>query len=77
MSGGRLEFKVGLFVIVLLGLAAVMSIKFSETGFGLRDTYSLTLRTSNAGNIIRDSPVLMSGVKIGYVDSFDLTEDGS
>tara|TARA_B100000405_G_scaffold193561_1_gene135663 strand:+ start:1511 stop:2788 length:1278 start_codon:yes stop_codon:yes gene_type:complete len=77
MSGGRLEFKVGLFVIVLLGLAAVMSIKFSETGFGLRDTYSLTLRTSNAGTIIRDSPVLMSGVKIGYVDSFDLTEDGS
>ena len=77
MSGGRLEFKVGLFVIVLLGLAAVMSIKFSETGFGLRDTYSLTLRTSNAGTIIRDSPVLMSGVKVGYVDSFDLTEDGS
>ena len=77
MSGGRLEFKVGLFVIVLLALAAVMSIKFSETGFGLRDTYSLTLRTSNAGTIIRDSPVLMSGVKIGYVDSFDLTEDGS
>lgn len=77
MSGGRLEFKVGLFVIVLLGLAAVMSIKFSETGFGLRETYSLTLRTSNAGTITRDSPVLMSGVKIGYVDSFDLTEDGS
>ena len=77
MSGGRLEFKVGLFVIVLLGLAAVMSIKFSETGFGLRGTYSLTLRTSNAGTIIRDSPVLMSGVKVGYVDSFDLTEDGS
>ena len=77
MSGGRLEFKVGLFVIVLLGLAAVMSIKFSETGFGFRDTYSLTLRTSNAGTITRDSPVLMSGVKIGYVDSFDLTEDGS
>ena len=30
MSGGRLEFKVGLFVIVLLGLAAVMSIKFAS-----------------------------------------------
>ena len=76
MSGGRLEFKIGLFVIVLLAMAAVMSIKFSESGFGLRNTYPLTLRTSNAGTIIRDSPVLMSGVKIGYVDSFDLTEDG-
>ena len=76
MSGGRLEFKIGLFVIVLLAMAAVMSIKFSESGFGLRNTYPLTLRTSNAGTIVRDSPVLMSGVKIGYVDSFDLTEDG-
>jgi len=76
VSGGRLEFKIGLFVIVLLAMAAVMSIKFSESGFGLRNTYPLTLRTPNAGTIIRDSPVLMSGVKIGYVDSFDLTEDG-
>ena len=75
MSGGRLELKVGLFVIVLLGLAVIMSIKFNETGFGLRKTYSLKLRTQNAGSIIPDSPVMMSGVKIGYVAKIDLQGD--
>ena len=43
MSIGRLEMKVGIFVVVLLGLAAAMSIKFSKTGFGLGETYSLPL----------------------------------
>lgn len=76
MSTGRLELKVGLFVIVLLGLAAVMSLKFSETGFGLRKTYSLKLRAQNAGSIIPDSSVMMSGVKIGYVDKIDLQGGG-
>ena len=76
MSTGRLELKVGIFVIVLLGLAAVMSIKFNETGFGLRKTYSLKLRTKNAGSIIPDSSVMMSGVKIGYVDKIDLRGEG-
>ena len=76
MSSGRLEFKVGLFVIVLLGLAAVMSIRFSKTGFGLMDdTVSITLRAENAGTVIKDSPVLMSGVRVGYVDSIDLLKD--
>ena len=46
MTSGRLEFKVGLFVIVLLGLAAVMSIRFSKTGFGLMDeTVSINLHS--------------------------------
>ena len=73
MSSGRLELKVGLFVIVLLGLAAVMSIRFSKTGFGLMDeTVPITLRAENAGTVIKDSPVLLSGVRVGYVDSIDL-----
>ena len=77
MSSGRLELKVGLFVIVLLGLAAVMSIKFSKTGFGLGDTYSIKLKTKDAGTVIKDSPVLMSGVKVGYVDEINLDLHGS
>lgn len=75
MSAGRLELKVGLFVTVLLGLAAIMSVKFNETGFGLRKTYSIKLQTQNAGSIIPDSSVMMSGVKIGYVDKIDLQGD--
>ena len=77
MSSGRLELKVGLFVIVLLGLAAIMSIKFSKTGFGLDDTYSITLHAENAGTVIKNSPVLMSGVKVGYVDEINLKKDAN
>ena len=71
------ELKVGLFVIVLLALAAIMSLKFSKTGFGLDDTYSINLRAENAGTVIKNSPVLMSGVKVGYVDEIILNKDES
>ena len=77
MSSGRLELKVGLFVVVLLGLAAIMSIKFSKTGFGLSDTFSIKLKTKDAGTVIKNSPVLMSGVKVGYVDEINLDLNGS
>lgn len=77
MSKGRLEMKVGLFVIVLLGLAAVMIFKFSESGLGLGDTVSIHLKTKDAGTVIENSPVLMSGVKVGYVDDIQLDVDGS
>ena len=77
MSIGRLEMKVGIFVVVLLGLAAAMSIKFSNTGFGLGDTYSIRLKTDDAGTIIKNAPVLMSGVKVGYVDEINLDLHGS
>jgi len=77
MSSGRLELKVGLFVVVLLGLAAIMSIKFSKTGFGLSDTFSIKLKTKDAGSVIKNSPVLMSGVKVGYVDEINLDFNGS
>ncbi len=77
MSKGRLELKVGLFVIVLLGLAAVMIFKFSESGLGLGDTVSIHLKTKDAGTVIENSPVLISGVKVGYVDNIELSLDGS
>ena len=77
MSIGRLEMKVGIFVVVLLGLAAAMSIKFSNTAFGLGDTYSIRLKTEDAGTIIEKAPVLMSGVKVGYVDEINLDLHGS
>ena len=74
MSKGRIELKVGLFVIVTLGLAAVMILKFSETGLGFRDTIAVTLHAKNAGTVVRESPVLMSGVKVGYVEDINLEE---
>jgi ABC-type transporter Mla subunit MlaD len=76
MSATRLELKVGMFVIVLLGLAAVMTLKFSETGLGLTKTIPLKFRSSSAGTVIANAPIHLSGVKIGVVDKVTLNDDG-
>ncbi len=76
MSASRLELKVGMFVIVLLGIAAVMTLRFSETGLGLTKTIPLKLHTASAGNVIADAPIQLSGVKIGVVDKITLNNDG-
>ena len=76
MSATRLELKVGMFVIVLLGLAAVMTLKFSETGLGLTKTIPLKLRSPSAGAVIADAPIQLSGVKIGVIDKVTLNDDG-
>ena len=76
MSASRLEIKVGMFVIVVLGLAAVMTLKFSETGLGLTKTISLKLRSPSAGAVIANAPIQLSGVKIGVVDKITLNADG-
>ena len=76
MSATRLELKVGMFVIVLLGLGAVMTLKFSETGLGLTKTVPLKLRASSAGTVIANAPIQLSGVKIGVVDKVTLNDDG-
>jgi ABC-type transporter Mla subunit MlaD len=39
------------------------------------ETVPITLRVENAGMVIKDSPVLMSGVRVGYVGSIDLLKD--
>ena len=52
-----------------------MIFKFSESGLGLGDTVSIHLKTKDAGTVIENSPVLMSGVKVGYVDEINLKKD--
>jgi phospholipid/cholesterol/gamma-HCH transport system substrate-binding protein len=76
MSASRLELKVGMFVIVLLGIAAVMTLRFSETGLGFAKTTPIKLRAPSAGNVIPDAPVQLSGVKIGVVSDITLNDDG-
>ena len=68
MSRDRIELKVGVFVLVALALIAVLALRFSETGLSLGRTYTLRLHAPNAGGLIPDSPVMMAGVRIGYLD---------
>src|SRR4051794_38007018 len=76
MSKRKLEWKVGLFVLIGLVLAALMVMKFNK-GPGLAGNYKLNLEARNAGGIIPGSGVLMAGVKIGNVSDIKLAPDGS
>ncbi len=72
----KLEWKVGLFVLIGLVLVALMVMRFSK-GTGLSSTYELNLVARNAGGIIRGASVLMAGVPIGSVSEIRLAADGS
>lgn len=65
-----IEFGTGLFV--LLGLAALFFLTTQTTGseaFSAGDTYQVTARFQNVGNLKNRAPVSMSGVTIGRVTS--------
>lgn len=69
MNYGKLEFGVGLFV--LLGLAAVGYLTLT-LGSGSRlggDTYRVEARFTNAGGLNVGSRVVVAGVNVGRVES--------
>ena len=76
MSQARLELKVGLFVLLCLGLLAGLVILFSKGLSPWTPAYTLRLRTPNAGFIIAGASVRMAGVNIGSVDRVTLDADG-
>ena len=72
----KLEWKVGIFVLIGLVLMGLMVMRFSK-GTGLSSTYDLNLEARNAGGIIRGASVLMAGVPIGSVREIRLAADGT
>ena len=68
MRDKRLEFGVGLFV--LLGLAAVvyLTIKLGAGSFVATDTYPLEARFANTGGLNKGSTVMLGGVTVGRVE---------
>jgi len=76
MNTSRLEWKVGLFVLLSLVLAAALIMKFSKGTSVFTPKYELLLVTSNVGGIKPGASVLMSGVEIGKVRAVDLNESG-
>jgi phospholipid/cholesterol/gamma-HCH transport system substrate-binding protein len=76
MSKSRMEWKVGLFVLIGLILTAAMIMRFSK-GTGLSGTYEVNLEARNAGGIIPGAGVLMAGVPVGSIKGIILAPDGS
>lgn len=72
MSQKRLEWKVGLFVVIGLVLLTALVINFTKSSSPFSKVYVLKLETSNVGGIIKGADVRMAGVSIGNVKTIEL-----
>ena len=72
MRDKKLEFGVGLFV--LLGLAAIvyLALKLGAGSFVAADTYPLEARFANTGGLNKGSTVVLGGVTVGRVEGIRL-----
>jgi phospholipid/cholesterol/gamma-HCH transport system substrate-binding protein len=77
MSERRTQIKVGLFVVLGITLMAGLLIVFSKSKSWRTGHYGIRLVTANAGGIIAESPVLMAGVPVGFVDHVELGHGGT
>jgi ABC-type transporter Mla subunit MlaD len=77
MSERRLEWRIGVFMLVALALMAGLLLLFSKGVSVLPGgNYRIVLTTSNVGGIVPEANVLMAGVKVGQVERIELSDDG-
>lgn len=76
MNQSRLQWKVGLFVLIGLVLLAGLLLEFSKGLTLLRSTYDIYLRCDTAGSLKPRAQVLISGVQIGTVSDIRLAPTG-
>jgi phospholipid/cholesterol/gamma-HCH transport system substrate-binding protein len=65
----KVEFLVGLFVILALAALAWLTLKVGSGSLVGGDTYSIEARFANTGGLHAGSSVLLSGVTVGTVES--------
>jgi phospholipid/cholesterol/gamma-HCH transport system substrate-binding protein len=68
MKTTKLDFFVGLFVLLGIGAIAYLTLKVGTGSLIQGDTYQIESRFSNAGGLHPGSSVLMSGVTVGRVE---------
>ena len=76
MKHPSLEWKVGLFVVISLGVLGGLIMKFSKGAGLFTPTYEIHLMAQNVGGIIPGANVLMAGVPIGTIKEINLDADG-
>lgn len=74
MTDRQLQFRVGLFVLIALGLIGVMVFQFGELSAWWQKSYQLAVHFESASGIHAGSPVKMSGLTIGEVREVALDE---
>ena len=66
MNNNRLELKLGLFMVVCLGLAAALATHFGNTNWW-DSGRTVVIEAESAGILVRLAEVKMAGFTIGYV----------
>jgi len=61
----RVEWIVGLFLLIGFGVIASMVVIFGRVGQGFQKMYSLTVEFPNASGLVKGSDVMLSGARIG------------
>ncbi len=77
MSRSHLELKVGVFVLLCLGLLVGLVLEFSKGTTLFRHTYTIVLNTANVGGLRSRASVLLSGVQVGTVSDITLSREGT
>lgn len=72
MKPSRLEFLVGLFVLLGLAAVAYLTVKLGGGDNLSGDTYLIEARFTNAGGLDRGGSVLLAGVPVGRVETIHL-----
>jgi phospholipid/cholesterol/gamma-HCH transport system substrate-binding protein len=75
MSETRLQFAVGLVVLVALSIGTALVIRFGDLQRELEPRYAVEITLETAGGLYPSAPVLMSGLGIGAVDKLSFAED--
>src|SRR5687768_14538859 len=76
MSKAKVEWKVGLFVLVTLVILGGLMVLFSKGASVFTSTYEVRLKTTNVGLLIEGAPILMAGVQVGTIDRIRLDAGG-
>ena len=71
------EAKVGVFVVVVVLLFIVLSMKIGELSFSKKSTYPMTMVFSTVEGLKPKAPLELAGVQVGYVDTIALNKDYS
>ncbi len=72
----RLEWRVGLFVLIALLLLAGLLLQFSKGVHFFQPTYTILLQAQNVAGLRKGASVLISGVHVGTVSEIRLAPDG-
>jgi phospholipid/cholesterol/gamma-HCH transport system substrate-binding protein len=71
------EVRVGIFVIVILIIFVVLSMKIGELNFSKKSTYPVTMVFSTVEGLKISSPLELAGVEVGKVTGISLNKDYS